>query len=258
MNTMNFRRKRTLFGALAGLGLLAFASTAAAGDVKMGVIPGNSLAANNTRDTPWCELGPVVGQPPDMMVHVFNSTNSPVPCTAKVSAGFDLQAIAAEYGLQKVILNPDRFWIADKIMFYQAGEKMEVDGVVLTWAAEMSLADAQRIVQTNPYEYSNITRDTTWYYEKGRPVFLLRQPDGIVWVMQVYSHAVDASLSSANMAGIGDRLNLPEGWTFEVKVLDEPLLIEPARADGDAYIMRDDFRNTYEGCGFDEACSYIP
>lgn len=238
---------------------LMLPAVAEAGDLKLGALPGHSLAANETRDTPWCELGVVEGTPPDATVHVFNSTNSPVPCTAEESAKFDLKAIEAKYGLTGLILNPDRFWIADKISFYQAGDVMDANGVKLVWAGEMTLDAAQEITSAKPYEYVRITRDTLWYFEKDRPVFLMREPDGKVWVMQVYSHAVDRTLSSANMAALGARLeNLPEGWTFETKVLTEPLLLEPTRADGAAYIIRDEFANTYQGCGFDDACSYAP
>lgn len=246
--------------AAAGLcaGLAMTGAPAQADALKMGALPGHSLAANNTRDTPWCELGPAIGTPPDVVVHVFNSTNSPIPCTTEVSDKFDLKALAEKYGVPALMLNPARFWIADKVMFYKAGDVMDADGVKLTWAAEMTAAAAANITRAKPYEYVQITRDTLWYFEKDRPVFLMRQPDGKVWVMQVYSHNTDKTLSSANMAQLGDRLNLPEGWTYDVKVLSEPLLIEPARAEGVAHIIRDEFENTYQGCGFDASCSYIP
>jgi hypothetical protein len=103
-----------------------------------------------------------------------------------------------------------------------------------------------------------IHRDTKWLYEKGKPVFLMRTPDGKVYVMQSYVTVVDKGLSIDNLSELGSKLKLPDGWKFETKKLDTDLTIDPTKAGGVAHIIQDQMQNTYEGCGFDAACNYTP
>ena len=53
---------------------------------------------------------------------------------------------------------------------------------------------------------------------------------------------------------------LPEGWTFETKILDEELSLDTGRAGGWAAIIRDEFDCTYQGCGYgaDTSANYVP
>ena len=51
---------------------------------------------------------------------------------------------------------------------------------------------------------------------------------------------------------------LPPDWKFRVKVLDRDLAITPPAPDHMAWVTQDEFLNTYEGCGYDTACNYVP
>ena len=225
--------------------------------IHPGPIEGNVVVLDDARGAPWCEVGPVVGTPPDMTVHVYNSTSVDV-CTVDRSDTLDPLALAAEFNVPKIIINPERFWAMDRVTFYNAGEVVDFDGVKAVWAASMTPEMVRNILGAKRYTAAEIKRDTEWFYRKGKKVYLLRAPEGKVWVLQVYSHEVDKNLSMQNMDQIGEALVLPEGWTFEVKVLEKDLSIEPRRADGVAYILRDNLANTYEGCGYDDACNYVP
>jgi hypothetical protein len=61
--------------------------------------------------------------------------------------------------------------------------------------------------------------------------------------MQAFSQQVDPSMSEESLTGLGDRLTLPEGWTYSVETIDEDLVIEtmvtPAR------VLQDEFMNSY-------------
>ena len=52
-----------------------------------------------------------------------------------------------------------------------------------------------------------------------------------------------------------DKIGLDESST---KKLMKDLTIDPRNANGVAHIVRDDHHNVYEGCGFDNACNYVP
>lgn len=225
--------------------------------IKPGVIEGVTAVVKNARGMPWCEFGPILGTPPNVITHVYNSSTVDT-CPEERSAKVDLIKLAADLEVPKVALNPARFWILDQATFYKAGEVVDFHGIKAQWAASMTTEMMKNLITGKPYAAAEITRDTEWLYQKGKPVYLLRAPEGKVWVLQVYSHAVDKALSLDNMHQLGSKLALPEGWKFEVKVLDKDLSMEPRRTKGVAYIMRDNLANTYMGCGFDAACNYIP
>jgi hypothetical protein len=50
-------------------------------------------------------------------------------------------------------------------------------------------------------------------------------------------------LSRADLPQLGERLNLPEGWTYQSRVLESPLRIDTtSRA---AQVLQDDLKNSY-------------
>ena len=101
------------------------------------------------------------------------------------------------------------------------------------------------------YVPSLIRRNTNWIFHAGKPVHLLREPGGPVWVLQEYTKAVDPSLTPDNLNTVGGKLkNLPKGWKFETKVLTEDLSLDTGRCGGWAAIIRDELHCTYQGCGY--------
>ena len=75
-----------------------------------------------------------------------------------------------------------------------------------------------------------IQRNTIWTFKAGKPVHLLREPGGTVWVLQEYTKAVDPSLTPDNLNEVGGKLkNLPKGWKFETKVLTKDLVLDTGR-----------------------------
>ena len=106
-----------------------------------------------------------------------------------------------------------------------------------------------------------IYRNTNWIFNAGKPVYLLREPEGATWVLQEFTKDVDPSLEADNLQVLGDKYKeLPEGWTFETKILDEDLSLDTSRAGGWAAIIRDEFHCTYQGCGYgsDLSANFVP
>ena len=236
-------------------------SPISASDIKVnqihpGPVPGKTVVADNARGIVWCEIIPLIGTPPSITAHIYNSTGVD-NCTEERTAHFDAARLAADLKVPKVVLNPGRHWTFDKVTCFTAGETVELQGMRVTWVATMT-SEAIASQMGPPYTPGRITRDTEWLYRKGKPAWLLRTPEGKVWVMQVFTKEKDSSLSMDTLDSVGSKLHLPAGWKFEKKVLTEDLSLQPRRADGDAYIMRDDLGNTYMGCGFDKSCNYIP
>jgi hypothetical protein len=225
--------------------------------IRPGPIAGVSFVKDNARGAVWCEIGPVVWHWTDIKVHVYTST-SVDDCTEERAAKLDMTKLAADLKVPKVVLNPGRYWVMDRATAYQAGEVLDFHGVKAQWAAFLSPIAVAKILGSKPYSPAQITRDTEWFYMKGKPVYLLRTPEGKVWVLQVFTKDKDPTLSLDTLDQLGTKLQLPPGWKFEVKVLDKDLSLQPRMAAGVANIMRDNLGNTYHGCGFDTGCNYLP
>jgi hypothetical protein len=74
-------------------------------------------------------------------------------------------------------------------------------------------------------------------------VYELVSPDGDVYRMQSYSQIVDSTLTVDELETLGERLDLPEGWSYQARVLTED---SELRADGLTYIVNDEFGSTYQ------------
>ena len=76
--------------------------------------------------------------------------------------------------------------------------------------------------------------------------------------MQSYTKHSDKTLTLDKLGSLASTLKLPDGGSLKGKNLDKDLTVEPTKAGGVAHIVQDNLENTYEGCGFDSACSYTP
>jgi hypothetical protein len=171
----------------------------------------------------------------------------------------DVKQLAPTLGsnVKAVIPNAGRHWTMDEIGL-EVGEVVDFQGVKLCWVGDMS-GDEIKAHFSAPYTVGKILRNTDWIYKAGKKVHLLRDPQGIAWVMQEYTKEVDPTLTIDNLDQVGTKLkNLPEGWKFETKVLTKDLSLDTRRTGLWASIIRDELGNTYEGTGFDDLANYVP
>jgi hypothetical protein len=54
---------------------------------------------------------------------------------------------------------------------------------------------------------------------------------------------VDPTTDEASLLTLGDRLSMPEGWTYRTRVLDEELVVDTSATI--ATVIQDEFENTY-------------
>ena len=57
-------------------------------------------------------------------------------------------------------------------------------------------------------------------FEKGKPVFILDDPQGAPWMMPAFSDIVDPNLTYDQLEKLSDKLKPAPGWKFRVAVLD--------------------------------------
>lgn len=237
------------------LALTATLTTTAQAEIKInpGPIEGVTSIRDNVRGQIWCEIIPITKTPAGPVGQIYNST-AVDDCTVEKSNSLDKEQLAKQMNVPMVRLNADRYWAFDKFSLFTAGETVDFGGVKAQWAATMTTEALVKIQDSPPYTAASIKRDSEWLWRKGKPVYLLKTPEGITWIMQVYTPRVDPSLSLETLDQLGSKLKLPAGWTFETKVLDKDLSIRTQLG----HIMWDNLGGAWSGCGFDDTCNFIP
>jgi hypothetical protein len=61
--------------------------------------------------------------------------------------------------------------------------------------------------------------------------------------MQALCTAVDPTISIDTIADLGGKLQLPEGWSYRTRTLDEDLVVDTS--DHLATVVQDEFENSY-------------
>ena len=127
----------------------------------------------------------------------------------------------------------------------------------------MSVGDLEVAAKASETPYQPLTNNqfSKWVFKKGNTVFLLRAPEGKVYVMQAFTNIADPGLTYDQLPQLGSKMKkLPAGWKYEVKTLDRDLAFDLRKATpaGLKHLTLDEFANVYLGCGFDSACNYMP
>lgn len=169
---------------------------------------------------------------------VYNTTGFG-PCPADGFEAIDVERLARETGSDLAWKNPRRFWMMDALTINIVGEPGEFGGVKFNLLAKMQMPsdfDFQKDQSAMAYHPMQIHRVNKYEVRGGQPVFLLRSPDGITWVMQTFTDHVDHQLTESELPSLATRLTLPEGWDFKATTLDRDLTIT---TDGLAYVVPD-------------------
>jgi hypothetical protein len=176
-----------------------------------------------------------------------NSVDPRDTCPAALWAKVDPEKLKKQYDVLGVFKNGPRHWAMDWIEL-PVGAERDFDGLKARWMGQVKLPKDIDLKKkgSSAYKPTTVARKSQMGFGKGKPVFILDDPEGNPWVMQAYSLIVDPNLNYDALAGLGSKLKLPPGWKFRVKVLDEDLTIRAV--DGIAHIMQDDLENTYDLC----------
>jgi len=162
-------------------------------------------------------------------------------CPAELWSALDAQAIATENGAATALLDGPRYWLMNSIEKVTQGPRMikNFGGIDMLLQATVLLT----AMNPAPYTANQVNRHTVFTFDAGEEVYELQDPAFRRWVMQTWSQIVDPELSRADLPQLGERLDLPEGWTYQKRVLESPLRIDSApRA---ALVLQDDLTNSY-------------
>lgn len=177
---------------------------------------------------------------------VYNTTGRG-PCPEEEFSAIDVEKLRAEFGCDLVWKNPRRFWMMDSLTVDLVGEPATLEGVDFNLVAKMRMPAAfnpTRDQSAMAFQPTQIRRNSLYRFRGGRPVYVLRSPDEVTWVMQTFTDHIARDLTEAGLPGLGGRLALPDGWRFRPVTLDQDLTITTT---GLANIVSDDLANMYQG-----------
>ena len=162
-------------------------------------------------------------------------------CPAELWSALDAQAIATENGAATALLNGPRYWLMNSIEKATQGPRMikNFGGIDMLLQATVLLT----AMNPAPYTANQVNRHTVFTFNAGEEVYELQDPAFRRWVMQTWSQIADPNLSRADLPGLAGRLKLPEGWSYQPRVLTETLRVDTTTRP--AHVTQDDLTNSY-------------
>jgi hypothetical protein len=210
---------------------------------KKGVeMPDPERLISDMRGVRYGEVLPVFATDGGFEAHVYG-TQMLNDCPQDLWEGIDAASVAAEMGAVVVKLNGPRYWMLDGL-----GTKVAVvdpvlrdfNGITMRRIAVVPLGESPA---TEPYAEVHVNRGAVFFFDAGKPVYELVSPEGRAYVMQARCVGVDPTVTEQNLAGLGGRLALPQGWTYRERILDEELVVDTT--DRLATVIQDELENTY-------------
>jgi len=192
----------------------------------------------------YCEMLTVTIGNDDTTAEVWG-TQGLNDCPQEVFSAIDAAAVVSQMKVTLALPNGPRYWVLDDIVANEiagSGETRDFGGVAMRSIALVNLGKG--VPDRRPYTGISVKRDTEFRFSAGRTVYELTAPDRSVYIMQSYSLEIDPKISVEALSALGDRLALPEGWTFGARVLDAPLMVEDVN--GIATVVQDELRNSYQ------------
>jgi len=164
-------------------------------------------------------------------------------CPQELWETLNAEEIAKDMGAVFTKLNGPRYWVLDGL-----GSKVAVvdpvfkdfNGIQMRRIATIPIgAD----FAAGPYIARNVNRGAVFFFDAGKTVYELVDPDGRALVMQARCVGVDPNMSEESLATLGERLALPEGWSYRTRILESELVVDTSESL--ATVVQDEFENTY-------------
>jgi len=200
-------------------------------------------AAANMHGLRYCEILLLNLQEDGIHAEVFN-TYPLNDCPDDQWKAIDTAAVATDEGVVFASANGPRYWAMDSVVKADMTEvyKKSFGGMEMNRYASV-------FVGTNPadllipYSPHAVNRKAAFTFNTGTTVYMLHDAEGKTYVMQSWSQQIDPALTEKDLLTLADRLQLPDGWTYDYKTLTKEFVVE-TRAE-DAQVLGDDLHNTY-------------
>ncbi len=143
------------------------------------------------------------------------STSPLAPCSVEWWDNLDMKALAEERGAKVAVKNGPQWWSMDSVGAILS-EPVTIGGVEMVWGARLP-AGTMQIPHYTVFSPAK-TQNLTW--KAGQPTYRIIDAEGYHYVLQ--GHKVPTE----RLAGLGDDFEgLPEGWSYQVIVPEEDLVM---------------------------------
>jgi len=200
-------------------------------------------ASLNMHGKRYCEILLLDLQQDGLHAEVFN-TYPLNDCPQAQWEAIDTAAIATAENVVFAAPNGPRYWAMDSVVksdmtevFMKSFGGMEMNRYASVY---VGTSPADLMLPYNPHA---VNRKAAFTFNAGTTAYMLHDAEGKTYVMQSWSQQIDSALTEKDLLTLADRLQLPDGWTYDYKTLDEDFVVE-TRAQ-DAQVLGDDLRNTY-------------
>jgi hypothetical protein len=215
------------------------------GNNEMTLMRDGTIRAGNLRDARYGAISLIRGAGHQPHAAVYNTLGLN-DCPLDKWHSLDAEMLAKEFRVAAVYLSGPRFCTFDQATAYIVGETLSFQGLEARLVGEMYIPPIMDLTSREAGRYYSawmLRRGNGFLFKAGRPVHELLTLDEKTFVMNSYSHGVDDSLTGESLLTLGNRLTLPDGWQYRVRVLDQDLIMQPAA--GQAEVLQDELENTY-------------
>jgi hypothetical protein len=196
----------------------------------------------------YCEILLVSEAGESLEARVYNSMGLN-NCPQAAWDALDLDAIATEQEASLAAENGPRYWVLDLIQQISDEDPIVGFGEIATFGElDMRLSATLKINsavsgESEPYVVNEVARSTIFTFVAGRRIYELEDSDGGRYTMQSMSQMTDPELQLYDLVSLDERIDLPDGWSFNTRILQEDLQLV---ANGIARVITDDLSNTYQ------------
>jgi hypothetical protein len=190
----------------------------------------------------YCEVLLVFAED-DAVIARVHGTYPLNECPPDAWEALDTAAIAEEWSAVAAVANGPRFWLMDRIAKTDVEDRpiVSFSGLEMRELATVDITELG--LGAAPYTEVRVDRAAIFTFDVGSIVYEIITDGGDRYVMQSWSQQVDPTLDEDSLAELGDRLDLPPGWSYAVRVLDETVTADSTGAP--AAVIQDELRNTY-------------
>jgi hypothetical protein len=210
------------------------------------VQPDSTLMSQQVRNVRYCEVVPTYRSGITLRTEIWNTLGLN-DCPQDAWDALDAPELETQLGAVNVRLNGPRYWVIDEIAALggvtATGEQATFGSIDMTLRAILETRLRGDLVGDQLYSPNTVQRDTRYVFYAGELMFTLTSPEGDVYAMQSFAQIIDPTLTIDALESLGERLSLPEGWTYQaVRLAQDYFLL----SGGETTIVQDDFLNTYQ------------
>ena len=206
-------------------------------------VSASNPAREGMRGVRYCEIILLNSKEDGIHGEVFN-TFPLNECPDDQWKAIDTVAIAKAEGVFFASSNGPRYWAIDSVVKSDASEtyKKTFGAIEMNFYASVFIG-TNPVAMQNAYTPRAVDRKAAFTFNAGTTVYMLHDAEGKTYVMQSWSQQTDPELTEDDLLTLAERLQLPEGWTYDYKTLTQEFVVE-TRAE-DAQVLSDDLRNSY-------------